>query len=70
MKTASLLDAPASTTAQDHASPIERWLAATPRMVARLMRKESDSFAAIALAEGGDVEGACDLFGRSTDNRL
>ncbi|MDD5249411.1 MAG: hypothetical protein PHY45_10520 [Rhodocyclaceae bacterium] len=43
---------------------VKQRLFAAPRMLARLIREQADSFPAIGLAEGGDVEGAAELLAR------
>jgi hypothetical protein len=63
MKTASLAD---SSSSQAVPRGLKQQLLATPRMLARVIREQADSFPAIALAEGGDIEGAVELLARST----
>ncbi|HYP68040.1 MAG TPA: hypothetical protein VEP67_07270 [Thiobacillaceae bacterium] len=39
------------------------------RMMAQSLRDQAGSFAAVGLAEGGDVEGAAELLERSSNGR-
>lgn len=64
MKTATLPDSSLSQGFTADRGFFTRLLLATSRMLARVMREQADSFSAIALAEGGDIEGAAELLAR------
>ena len=65
MKTATLPDSSLSQEFTADRGFFTQRLLATSRMMARVMREQADSFPAIALAEGGDIEGAAELLARS-----
>lgn len=67
MKTVSLRNSPIlPAPAGMQAKPgLVKRLFAGPRALAQVIRKQADGFAAMGLAEGGDVEGAAELLERS-----
>ncbi|MGO9444110.1 MAG: hypothetical protein ACLPXB_04945 [Thiobacillaceae bacterium] len=69
MKTVSLSGSSVSLGAPADRSSIERFFLGSVFRVVRLIRKQADVFAAIALGEGGDHEGAADLLARSNDTK-
>jgi hypothetical protein len=69
MKTVSLSGSPVSLGAPADRSSIERLFLGIVYRVVRLIRKQADAFAAIALAEGGDHKGAADVLARSSDTK-
>ena len=72
MKTASLRNTPAT--------PVPLGLQGQPgfvkqffpklRMMAQVVRNQTDTFAAVGLAEGGDVEGAAELVERRANKKF